>query len=175
MAGSGGDTNLYWALPDALAIALALGATGGGIALLLLGHVALGAAVLGLAALALAVLVQEAVRRERPSGGYGRARALSGYATASIRTWSRTSGRIARLRVESGRLLRERRRLQFRLGGATYAGDERAVTELVAEMRALDRELTRLGADAERTIAEAQTRLARERFAIASTEIRRAQ
>src|SRR5437588_811648 len=82
-------------------------------------------------------LVQEAVRRRRSrfdallAGGYDRARALSGYAGASLRTWSRTGCRVARLRLQAHALLRERREAQFELGGAAYAGDAKAFGDMI--------------------------------------------
>jgi hypothetical protein len=174
MAHDGYGRNLYWALPNVLALVLALAALGGGIALLFLGRPALGAAVLGLAVLGLLVLAQEALRRQAVASGYGRARALSGYAGVSLRTWSRTGGRVARLRVESARLLRERRRLQFALGGAAYAGDRKAAAELTEALRRVDEQLVACAGEAAHSVESAQRRLAEERLALAPTQIRRA-
>jgi hypothetical protein len=158
--------NVYWALPNLLVLAL-------GVALILLGHVVLGSVVLALAVLGLLVLAQEAARRDLVASGYGRMRALSGYAGASMRTWSRTSGRVARLRLDSARLIRERRRTQYELGAAAYARDAEACEQLIERMQMLDEELADCAAEMERAVNEAQVRLAQERLAIRPTEIRR--
>ena len=165
--------NIYSALPSVLTLTLDLAALGGGIALLLLDRTLLGAAVLGLAVLGLLVLAQEAARRDAAAGGYDRARALSGYAGLSLRTWSRAGGRVARQRLEASRLLRERRRLQLALGAAAYAGDEEAARALIERMRSLDGLLAGCAAEIERAVGEVHSRLARERLALAATEIRR--
>jgi len=137
--------------------------------------VILGSIVLGLAVLALLFLMQElaAGSTRFVSGGYDRARALSGFAGASVRTWSRTGGRVARLRLESHRLLRERRQTQLELGAAAYAGDEHGMERLIAQLHSIDEELTACIRETERAIQEARSHVARERLAVVPTEVRR--
>src|SRR5581483_6066992 len=101
---------------------------------------------LGLAVLGLLVLLQEAARGRFLATGYRNVRAFSGYAGTSLRTWSRTSGRIARLRLETARLLRDRNRAQFALGAAAYANDGAAGRDLIAAMRAIDAKLAECAA-----------------------------
>jgi hypothetical protein len=170
------EPNVYAAPPKLFAPIAAAVALLGAVLLLALGHVIFGSAVLGLAVLALLAMMQDLVGRSSRlvSEGYGRARALSGYAGTSLRTWSRTGGRVARLRVESHRILRERREAQLALGAATYAGDERAVASLIERLRTIDEQLSACVEEMDRAIAEARSRVAQERLAVSSTEIRRA-
>jgi hypothetical protein len=167
------ERNVYWRLPNLLVLALGVAAVAGGLALIAVGNVLLGSVVLGLAVLGLLVLAQEAARHERVARKYARMRALSGYARASVRAWSRTGGRVARLRLESSRLLRERNRAQFALGAAAYACDESACEDLIAQMRTLDEQLAACAAETARAITRAQERVAEERLAISPTEIHR--
>src|SRR5438105_597557 len=173
------ERTLYWALPNVVALVVVAAALGAAVGLLARGHAVLGSALLAVAVLVLLVLVQEAVRRRQSrfdallAGGYDRARALSGYAGASLRTWSRTGGRVARLRLQAHALLRERRQAQFELGGAAYAGDAKAFGDMIDRLRSLDEQLARCAAETARAVEEAQSRLAQERLAISPTEIHR--
>ncbi|MBV8079684.1 MAG: hypothetical protein JO186_04835 [Actinobacteria bacterium] len=173
MARPAPERSVYWALPNLFVLGLALVAVVGGIVLVAVGHTILGSAVLALAILGVLVLAQEAARHELVASGYSRVRELSGYAGLSVRTWSRTSHRVAALRLEAARLLRQRRELLLALGAATYAGDGAAFA-LTEQLRAVDARLAECAAESERLIASAQSRVAAERLTIGSTEIRRA-
>jgi len=167
------ERNEYWALPNLLVLVLGAGAVIAGVALVAFGHDLLGAAVLALAVLGLLVLAQEAAAGDFVATRYGRMRALSGYAGMSLRTWSRASGRVARQRLETARLLRERNRVQFALGGAAYAGDASACEQLIAQITVLDGRLAECAAETARAIGQAQSRIAEERLAVSPTQIRR--
>jgi hypothetical protein len=104
------------------------------------------------------------------SSRVGRVRELVGYASASMLAWTRGAGRVARLRLEARRLVRERRRVQLELGAAAYAGDDAAVAARIARMRALDDRLAACIGEATRTVAAARSGIAAERLAVARTE-----
>jgi hypothetical protein len=167
------ERNVYWALPSLLVLALGVAALAGGLALIAVGNLLLGSVVLALAVLGLLVLAQEAARHELVVTSYGRLRALSGYAGASVRTWSRAGGRVARLRLDSARLLRDRNRIQFALGAAAYAGDAETCDQLIEAMRSLDAHLAACTAETVRAVDQAHSRIAEERLAISPTEVRR--
>jgi hypothetical protein len=107
------------------------------------------------------------------SSRLGRVRELVGCAAASLLAWTRGAGRVARLRLEARRLVRERGRVQMELGAAAYARDDAAAAARIARMRALDDRLTACVGEATRTVAAARSGIAAERLAVARTEAHR--
>jgi hypothetical protein len=103
-----------------------------------------------------------------------RVRELAGYAVVTLLAWTTACARVARLRLESRRLLRLRRRAQLQLGGATYAGDAEAAAALVERMRALDARLAACVGETARTVTAARSEVAAERLAVARTQVHRA-
>jgi hypothetical protein len=100
------------------------------------------------------------------------ARALAGFAGASVRAWTGAGRVVASLRLEASRLSRERARLQYALGGAVYADDHAAVGELRRRLHGLDAQIEACAAEATDVVERARARTADERLAVAPTEIR---
>jgi hypothetical protein len=111
--------------------------------------------------------------RARAATIRGSARSWIAYAAASVRMWTHMTHRVTSLRLRFRRLKRERRRLQFELGGAAYAGDAARTRELRERMGAVDATLAATVAEASRTRERARDYLARERLAIQRTEMHR--
>jgi hypothetical protein len=102
-----------------------------------------------------------------------RVRGLVGCVVVSVSAWTSGAVRVARLRLEARRLVRERRRVQFELGAAVYAGDDEAAAARIARLRAIDARLAACVGEATRTVAAARSGIAAERLAVARTEAHR--
>jgi hypothetical protein len=157
---------------------LAAFAFGAGIVLLVAGYVLVGALLLVGAAL-LALIWAEQARRSRATAfdrvtaaAVDHTRALAGFTGSSVRAWTRAGREIARLRLEANRLAKQRSQLQYALGGAAYAGDDAEVARLRDELRALDERIGACVARANEVVEEMRRTTARERLAVAPTEVR---
>jgi hypothetical protein len=164
--------------PHGLAAVLAAFAFGAGIVLLVAGYVLVGVLLLVGAAL-LALIWAEQARRSRATAfdrvtaaAVDHTRALAGFTGSSVRAWTRAGREIARLRLEANRLAKQRSQLQYALGGAAYAGDDAEVARLRDELRALDERIGACVARANEVVEEMRRTTARERLAVAPTEVR---
>jgi hypothetical protein len=164
--------------PHGLAAVLAAFAFGAGIVLLVAGYVLVGVLLLVGAAL-LALIWAEQARRSRATAfdrvtaaAVDHTRALAGFTGSSVRAWTRAGREIARLRLEANRLAKQRSQLQYALGGAAYAGDDAEVARLRDELRALDERIGACVARANEVVEEMRRSTARERLAVAPTEVR---
>src|SRR5689334_9515785 len=163
-----------------VAAVLAAFALGAGIVLLVAGKVAAGIVLL-VAAVLLAALWLEQARRQRESSAFDRVtaaavdhtRAVAGFTGASVRAWTTAGREITRLRLEANRLARQRSQLQYALGGAAYANDEPAVAHLRAEIEAIDARIQACVAEANAAVERMRATRAREKLAVAPTEVRR--
>jgi hypothetical protein len=166
--------------PRGLAAVLAAFALGAGVVLLVSGYLAVGA-LLVLAAALLAALYAEQARRRRDDTTFDRVaaaaadhtRALAGFTGSSVRAWTSAGREIARLRLEVNRRARDRAQLQYALGGATYAGDEEEVARLRNELQAVDERIAACIEEAGGAVERMRSTTARERLAVAATEVRR--
>jgi hypothetical protein len=165
--------------PHGLAAVVAAFAFGAGVVLLFAGYILIGVLLL-VAALLLAALWAEQARRRRDSAfdrvaaaAVDHTRALAGFTGSSMRAWTTAGRRIARLRLEANRLARRRSQLQYALGGAVYARDEDGAAGVRAEMEAIDARIAACIAEANEVVAEMRRTTARERMAVAPTEVRR--
>ena len=163
----------FGATPRGLSAVLAAFALGAAVVLLVSGYTAIGA-------LLLAALWVEQARRRRESSldraaaaAVDQTRALAGFTGSSVRAWTTAGRRITRLRIEANRLARRRSQLQYALGGAVYAGDEREAARLRADMQAVDERIAACVAAANDVVAEMRRTTARERMVVAQTEVRR--
>jgi hypothetical protein len=164
--------------PHGLAVVLAAFAFGAGVVLVVSGYTAAGSLLL-VAALLLAALWAEQARRRRESSfdraaaaAVDRTRALAGLTGSSVRAWTSAGRRITRLRLAVNRLARRRAQLQYALGGAAYAGDEAEAARLRAGIAAIDEQIASWIAEAGEAVAEMRRTTARERLAVAPTEVR---
>lgn len=161
---------------------LLAGAVGGmallaGVLLLVSGSVAVGVLSVVLGLLLAALYVEQA--RHRRASAVDRAAvaaihgslAFAGFTGATAGVWAGAGRDATRLRIEARRLARRRAKLQFQLGGAVYADDEQRVSELRAELSAVDIELQRCADGARAAIERARRRTQEERRAVASTQI----
>jgi hypothetical protein len=163
--------------PNTLVATLgALALTAGGV-LMVAGRLVSGSLLLA-AALLLGALFVEQARRRRASvvdraaaAAVDNSRALAGFAGASVRTWASAGRRVAQLRLETKRLVRERSRAQYELGAAAFAADENLTEELRTRMHDLDARIEACGAQAQQAIERARSRTSEERLAVGSTEI----
>jgi hypothetical protein len=161
-------------------LALGLAAVVAAVVILALGATVVGVILIAIAVVVLVVFVHEATRSPSSrldgsiAAGSARTRALSGYATTSLRAWARANRRVASLRLRAHRLARERRKLQLELGGAVYARNAAAAADLGDRMHAIDEEIARCRAEASRAVEEAQERIERERLAVQPTRVNRA-
>jgi hypothetical protein len=166
--------------PHGISAVLAAFALGAGIVLLVAGEVAAGIVLL-VAALLLAALWVEQARRQRESSAFDRVtaaavdhtRAVAGFTGASVRAWTTAGREIARLRLEVNRLARHRSQLQYALGGAAYANDEPASPRLRGEIEAIDARIQACVAEANAAVERMRATRAREKLAVAPTEVRR--
>src|SRR5262245_24991538 len=164
--------------PHGLAAVLAAFAFGAGIVLLAAGDLVVGILLL-VAALLLALLWLEQARR-RESSSFDRVasaavdhtRAVAGFTGASVRAWTTAGRDTTRLRLEANRLARQRSQLQYALGGAAYANDHAAVARLRGELEAIDARIQGCIADANAAVERMRATRARERLAVAPTEVR---
>jgi len=164
--------------PHGLAAVLAAFAFGAGIVLLVAGYVLVGVLLLVGAAL-LALIWAEQARRSRATAfdrvtaaAVDHTRALAGFTGSSVRAWTTAGREIARLRLEANRLAKQRSQLQYALGGAAYAGDDVEVARLRDELRELDERIGACVARANEVVEEMRRTTARERLAVAPTEVR---
>lgn len=164
--------------PHGLAAVLAAFSFGAGVVLLISGYVLAGVLLLA-AAVLLGLLYAEQARRRRESAfdrvaaaTVDRTRALAGFTGSSLRAWTAAGRRVAALRLEASRRVRARAQLQYALGGAVHAGDEAEAERLKAELRAADARIAACIEEANEVVARARTTTARERLAVAGTEIR---
>ena len=178
--GEWGDSKprYFGVTPHGLAAVLAAFAFGAGIVLLVAGYVLVGVLLLVGAAL-LALIWAEQARRSRATAfdrvtaaAVDHTRALAGFTGSSVRAWTRAGREIARLRLEANRLAKQRSQLQYALGGAAYAGDDAEVARLRDELRALDERIGACVARANEVVEEMRRATARERLAVAPTEVR---
>ena len=164
--------------PHGLAAVLAAFALGAGIVLLVSGYVLAGALLL-VASVLLAAIYAEQARRRRDSAfdriaaaAVDHTRALAGFTGSSVRTWTGAGRELARLRLEANRRAKERAQLQYALGGAAYAGDDAETTRLRAELRSVDDRIAACIAEANEVGERMRATRARERLAVAATEVR---
>ena len=164
--------------PHGFAAALAAVAFGAGIVLVVTGSVVAGVLLL-VAAVLLATLYAEQARRRRDStfdrvaaATVDRTRALAGFTRSSVRAWTGAGRAVARLRLETIRLARQRAQLQYALGGAAYADDAAEETRLRGEMKAADDRIAECVEEAHAVLRRARATTAHERFAVAPTEVR---
>jgi hypothetical protein len=166
--------------PRGIAAVLAAFAFGAGVVLVVAGELVVGILLLA-AALLLAALWLEQARRQRESSAFDRVaaaavdhtRAVAGLTGASVRAWTTAGREITRLRLEASRLARQRAQLQYALGGAAYANDEAAVVRLRGELEAVDARLQACVARANDAVEQMRATRARERLAVAPTEVSR--
>jgi hypothetical protein len=166
--------------PRGIAAVLAAFAFGAGVVLVVAGELVVGILLLA-AALLLAALWLEQARRQRESSAFDRVaaaavdhtRAVAGLTGASVRAWTTAGREITRLRLEASRLARQRAQLQYALGGAAYANDEAAVVRLRGELEAVDARLQACVAKANDAVEQMRATRARERLAVAPTEVSR--
>jgi hypothetical protein len=165
--------------PHGIAAVLAAFALGAGIVLLVAGEVAAGIVLL-VAALLLAALWLEQARRQRESNAFDRVtaavdhtRAAAGFTGASVRAWTTAGREITRLRLEANRLARQRSQLQYGLGAAAYTNDEPAIARLRGEIEAIDARIRACVAEANAAVERMHATRAREKLAVAPTEVRR--
>jgi hypothetical protein len=165
--------------PHGIAAVLAAFAFGAGIVLVVAGELVAGILLL-VAALLLAVLWLEQVRRRRESSSFDRVaaaavdhtRGVAGFTGASVRAWTTAGREITRLRFEANRLARQRSQLQYALGGATYANDEAGVERIRSELEVVDERIQGCIAEANAAVERMRATRARERLAVAPTEVR---
>jgi hypothetical protein len=164
--------------PHGLAAVLAAFALGAGIVLLASGYVLAGALLL-VASVLLAAIYAEQARRRRDSAfdriaaaAVDHTRALAGFTGSSVRTWTGAGRELARLRLEANRRAKERAQLQYALGGAAYAGDEAETTRLRAELQSVDDRIAACIAEANEVGERMRATRARERLAVAATQVR---
>jgi hypothetical protein len=164
--------------PHGLAAVLAAFALGAGIVLLVSGYVLAGALLL-VASVLLAAIYAEQARRRRDSAfdriaaaAVDHTRALAGFTGSSVRTWTGAGRELARLRLEANRRAKERAQLQYALGGAAYAGDEAETTRLRAELQSMDARIAACIAEANEVGERMRATRARERLAVAATQVR---
>jgi hypothetical protein len=164
--------------PHGFAAVLAAFALGAGIVLLLSGYLVVGVLLL-VAAVLLAALWAEQARRRRntaldrvAAAAVDHTRALAGFTGSSVRAWTTAGRELTRLRFEANRLAKHRSQLQYALGGAAYAGDDEATARLRAELEAADARIVACIARANEVVGAMRTVTARERLAVAATEVR---
>ena len=164
--------------PHGVAAVIGAFAFGAAIVLLVAGYLVVGLVLL-VAALLLAALWAEQARRRRESAfdrvtaaAVDHTRALAGFTGASVRAWTSAGRQITRLRLQANRLARRRSQLQYALGGATYANDEAEAARLRAEMAAVDERIAAVIAEANAVVEQMRRTTARERLAVAPTEVR---
>jgi len=156
--------------PHGLAAVLAAFAFGAGVVLLVAGSVIAGVLLL-VAAVLLALIWLEQARRSHATA-FDRTRALAGFTGSSVRAWTRAGREITGLRLEASRLAKRRAQLQYALGGAAYAGDEPETARLRDDLRATDEQIGACVARANEVVEEMRRTTARERLAVAPTEVR---
>jgi len=164
--------------PHGLAAMLAAFAFGAGIVLLVSGYMLAGVLLLVAAAL-LALIWAEQARRSRATAfdrvtaaAFDHTRALAGFTGSSVRAWTTAGRETTRLRLEVNRLAKRRSQLQYALGGAAYAGDDAESARLRDELRAVDERIRACVARANEVVEEMRRTTARERLAVAPTEVR---
>ena len=164
--------------PHGLAAVVAAFAFGAGAVLLFSGYILAGVLLL-VAALLLAAIYAEQARRKR-DGAFDRiaaaavdhTRALAGFTGSSVRAWTSAGREIARLRLEVNRLAKERGQLQYALGGAVYANDDAEAGRLRADLQAADDRIAACVAEANEVVERMRATRAREKLAVAATEVR---
>jgi hypothetical protein len=166
----------YFGLPPHLLV-LALGALalGAAIGLLVAGHLWPGLVLVAVGVLGVGLFLEQARRRREShlevalADGVDRVRAVSGLAASAASSWSRAGRAVAQARLEERRLERERARLRYELGTAVHLGDD---TEgLLAKLHDVDERLEDCALRAQSAVDEASSRVARERLAVASTQV----
>ena len=168
----------FGVMPHGVAAVLAAFAFGAGIVLLVSGDVLAGVLLL-VGAVLLAAVYAERARHRRDTAfdriaaaTADRTRALAGFTGSSVRAWTRAGRALARLRLEANRRARERTQLQYALGGAVYAGDDAETERLRAELQAADERIAACVAEANEVVERMRATRARERLAVAATEVR---
>jgi hypothetical protein len=164
--------------PHGLAAVLAAFAFGAGIVLLVSGDIAAGVLLLVAAALLAAIYAVQA-RQRRDSAldrvaaaAVDHTRALAGFTGSSVRAWTGAGRELARLRLQANRRAKERAQLQYALGGAVHAGDEAEVDRLRVALQAADERIAACIAEANEVVERMRATRAREKLAVAATEIR---
>src|SRR5262249_50012038 len=166
--------------PHGVAGVLAAFARGAGIVRLVAGEVAAGIVLL-VAALLLAALWLEQARRQRESSAFDRVtaaavdhtRAVAGLTGASVRAWTTAGREITRLRLEASRLARQRAQRQYALGRAADANAALAIARLRGEIERIDARIQACVAEANAAVERMHATRAREKLAVAPTEVRR--
>lgn len=153
-------------------------AFGAGVVLLVSGAAVVGLLLL-LAAALLAAIFAEQARRRRDSAldrvaaaALDHTRALAGFTGSSVRAWTGAGRELARLRLEANRRAKERTQLQYALGAAAYAADDAETERLRGELRAADERIAACVAEANAVVERMRAARARERLAVAGTEVR---
>jgi hypothetical protein len=171
------EPRYFGVAPHVLVLALGAVAVGAAIATLATGHLVLGLVLAVVGVLAVALFLEQARRRRASlfeialADGVDRVRAISGFAAASAATWSRAGRELARVRLEMRRVEHTRARLHYELGRAVHAGDEAERERLLSQLHELDERLEACAERARGAVAEASSRVHRERLAVAETQI----
>jgi hypothetical protein len=132
------------------------------------------------AAVVLAAVYAVQARRRRDStldrataAAVDQTRALIGFSGSSLRAWTVAGRELTRLRLDARRLAKERAQLQYALGGAVYAGEDAEAARLRADLQAADERIAACVAEANDVVERMRATTAREKLAVAATEIRR--
>jgi hypothetical protein len=150
-----------------------------GLVLLGTGPTAVGLLLLVAAALLTALFLEQARRRresradEFAAAVADRLRDDARVATTSVRVWTHTGRRVARLRLEMRRLRSTREHAQYELGGAAYEQDESRTHELRRRLRELELGIEARDREVRTALEHARRRTKQERRAAAVTEVRR--
>ena len=98
-------------------------------------------------------------------------RIFAGFLVRTTKAWALAAHRLMRLRVEKRRLETNRKRLQYELGGAAFAGDDDLVAVLREQLRGCAADLERNKTDMGAAVHRARDHTTDERSAAARTEI----
>jgi hypothetical protein len=164
--------------PLGLAAVLGAFAFGAGIVLVVSGDILVGVLLLAAAALLAGIYAEQARRRRDTAldrvtaAAVDHTRALAGFTGSSVRAWTGAGRELARLRLEGNRLARQRAQLQYALGGAAYAGEDAESERLHGELTEIDARLAACIEQANAVVERMRATRARERLAVAATEIR---
>jgi hypothetical protein len=171
------EAHYFGLAPHLLVLAIGALAVGASIGLLAAGHLWLGLVLLVAGVLGIALFLEQARRRREShlevalADGVDRVRAVSGFAASAAASWSRAGREVARARLEERRLERDRAKHRYELGIAVHRGDDASRDRLLAELYALDERLAECAQRAHGAVAEASSRVERERRAVASTQV----
>jgi hypothetical protein len=172
------ERTLFGVTPTTAVAVLAVVALAAGVFFLVTGGLITGLLLLLGAVFLAALFLEQALHRRASAvdraaaGAVDRSRALAGFAGAWTRAWTGAGREVSWLRLELGRLGRERSRLLVRLGVAAYAEDDAELTALRAQMRELERRSEECEAQRRSAVERARRRTSKERLAVASTQIR---